>query len=287
MKTLSRPILILPAFIAICIFACGKNVEAKRSPSEVKKGGLQGGENVEIIVKKDSVGTPQGAQDSTSQIPVPQAQTASTSTTASEMPVLASSVPFSTPAKVAPVVVPAKDVPAMPTNVLGKIDDGVSAGLSGNLYDFGTTHYDKLPDFTTLVPIGKVLAKNFATMAQSQTIGFPGINDSLKGLYGIVYEGQINAIKGGDYQFMAFCDDGCKVYIDGKVALDYDGLHDGFTEKQGPIIQLGSGWHTFKLEYYQGAPNEIALAISWKTPGVNDKVIIPPEVFRRSMPLTQ
>ena len=201
------------------------------------------------------------------------------------MPVLASSVPFMAPVKATPL--PLKEIVAMPVNVLGKVDDGASAGLSGNLYDFGSTQYQKLPDFSTLTPIGKVLAKNFSTPGQSQTIGFPGINDSLKGFYGLVYEGQINMVKPGDYQFMAFCDDGCKVYVDGKVVLDYDGLHDGFTEKQGPIINFGSGWHTFKLEYYQGAPNEIALSVAWKTPGVNDKVIIPPEVFRRSMPLTQ
>ncbi len=289
MKTLSQSILILPAFIAICVLACGKNVNAEKNPAVVKKGGLQGGENVEITVKKDSVGSPQGAKDSTAQNPAPQvqpAQAASTSATASEMPVLPPSVPFIAPVKDPPVA--AKEVvAAMPVNVLGKVDDGVSAGLSGNLYDFGSTQYQKLPDFSTLTPIGKVLAKNFSTPGQSQTIGFPGINDSLKGFYGLVYEGQINMAKPGDYQFMAFCDDGCKVYVDGKVVLDYDGLHDGYTEKQGPTINFGSGWHTFKLEYYQGAPNEIALSVAWKTPGATDKVIVPPEAFRRSTSLTQ
>lgn len=167
-------------------------------------------------------------------------------------------------------------------NAFGKVDDGTSNGLVGDVYDFLGIRYEALPDFSKMTPLGKVLITQFNVGERAQELGFPGIKDNLSEFYGIVFKGQINADVSGDYKLFGACNDGCRIFIDGVKVLDFDGLHGAFPEKEGQFFNLGIGWHDFKLEYYQGDRPYIGLMISWLKPGSTMRAIIPEVAFRRA-----
>ena len=68
--------------------------------------------------------------------------------------------------------------------------------------------------------------------------------------FGIMYSGEINISKSGDYTFFLSSNDGSHLYIDDKLVIDNDGLH-GTIEKPGDI-KLSAGKHKFRLSYFQG-----------------------------------
>jgi len=118
--------------------------------------------------------------------------------------------------------------------------------------------WSKLPDFSMLKPMrqGKVA---------------DGLMDlRLSGLgehFGIVFEGRLNALKAGDYEFTMASDDGAQILIDGKTVIKHDGLHGASTRKGK--IRLAAGDHGIRVEYFAyGKPN--SLRASWSGPGFRD-----------------
>jgi hypothetical protein len=72
--------------------------------------------------------------------------------------------------------------------------------------------------------------------------GMPGSNFTVKW-------NQTSYLEAGTYRFSATVDDGIRVYVDNQIVLD--------AWRVGPAlsvygdIQLGTGWHTIRVEYFQ------------------------------------
>src|SRR2546423_1672400 len=166
------------------------------------------------------------------------------------------------------------------TSVFGN-KNFIPDGFEGKIYALpDTTH--KLPDFDTMKSIGTIYAKEFNIPMRSWTEGFPGMADRFE-WFGIEYKGYFKAKKKGQYIFRVVSDDGVKLFIDGKLLINNDGIH-GPTSKLGEI-KLDTSRHTMKLEYFQGPRTEIALQL-FSTYQTENEEIFPGSNFTLTTPVT-
>ncbi|WP_081658613.1 PA14 domain-containing protein [Sporomusa ovata] len=60
-------------------------------------------------------------------------------------------------------------------------------------------------------------------------------------------------------------DDGSRLYIDGNLAIDNDGIHSLAMEEAS--VFLNPGTHSIRVEYFQGPRYELALQLFITPPG--------------------
>ncbi|MFP6875185.1 MAG: DUF1592 domain-containing protein [Verrucomicrobiales bacterium] len=132
--------------------------------------------------------------------------------------------------------------------------------LPGGIRDLSYRVYkglwEKLPDFNTLEPVAEgKLPKGLMDISVS----------GMKEQFGLVFTGNLNAPKAGDYIFEIASDDGARILIDGKKAVEHDGLH-GAQLKKG-TLKLEPGEHALRVEYFgYGQPN--SFRAGWGGPGM-------------------
>ena len=131
-------------------------------------------------------------------------------------------------------------------------------GLAYRYYEApGGQPWEKLPDFTQLKParLGYV-KKPDDTVVQGR-----------QDLYGLRYDGWIHAPRTGLYVFELGTCDGGRMWIDGDLVADNDGLH-GTAVRQYPRA-LQEGLHRFELRYFRGAKKYLAekVLFRWEGPG--------------------
>lgn len=112
-----------------------------------------------------------------------------------------------------------------------------SGGLQYSYYEGSWT---SLPDFQALKPISNGRTGPDFTLDQ-----FPRTND-----FGLILKGFFKAEQTGHYVFAMDSDDGSRLFIDGKMILEHDGLH-GTGNIQSYILPLEEGFHPVRLEYFQ------------------------------------
>lgn len=144
--------------------------------------------------------------------------------------------------------------------------------LLGTLYALpqGTA---KLPNFSKLTPVGTLYVDSLNVPARKFTQGFPGITNRFE-WFGIVYEGRFTLEKGGNYSFRLHSDDGSRLWIDGKVLIDNDGIHP--PQSKSAAVFLAPGEHTLWVEYFQGPRESIALSLYATYPGETEERIFSP-----------
>jgi len=137
----------------------------------------------------------------------------------------------------------------------------------GSVYEMDTTDKTtaKLENISW-IPIGDEFFSNeinVPTRAFSE--GFPGITDRFE-WFSVVYEGAIVPPASGTYTFKLLCDDGARLYIDGDVVVEGDGIHVPLTYEGGVYLDEGEVYD-FVLEYFQGPRFHIALVLEVQIPG--------------------
>ncbi|HEY2720234.1 MAG TPA: PA14 domain-containing protein [Chitinophagaceae bacterium] len=155
----------------------------------------------------------------------------------------------------------------------------VSDGLAGSIYllKSGTT---ALPDFDTMHARGTIYTREINIPDRSWTQGFPGVTDRFE-WFAIDYHGSFKAKKAGQYIFRLTSDDGSKLFIDGKLLIDNDGLHS-LNSKTGEM-DLDEESHAIRLEYFQGPRTQLALQLFVKV-GDQPEQIFPGNGFTLTTP---
>ncbi|MBA2115557.1 DUF7133 domain-containing protein [Bremerella alba] len=74
----------------------------------------------------------------------------------------------------------------------------------------------------------------------------------------------------GDYKFYIVSDDGSRLYINGKMLINNDGLH-GMSEKSGKVT-LTAGPHEIVVTYFDNGGGD-GLRVMWEAPGIKKQVI--------------
>lgn len=80
----------------------------------------------------------------------------------------------------------------------------------------------------------------------------------------------------GEYTFFTATDDGSRLYINGQLVVNNDGLH-GMSEKSGRV-SLSAGLHEITVTYFENGGGD-GFRISWAGPGI-EKQQIPDSVLR-------
>jgi hypothetical protein len=88
--------------------------------------------------------------------------------------------------------------------------------------------------------------------------GFPGVSERTE-WFSIEYTGKFRVQAGDYYTFRLLSDDGALLYIDGYLIVDNDGQHPP-ASKTG-TVPLAAGYHEFRVRYYQGPADRLALQL--------------------------
>ena len=157
--------------------------------------------------------------------------------------------------------------------------DWTSNGLEGKIYLL-PEETQNLPDFDTMKSIGKIYTNEINIPNRSWTEGFPGITNRFE-WFGIEYKGSFKVRKAGHYNFTLSSDDGSKLFIDGKLIIDNDGLHSQ-AAKSGEI-DLDNSTHSIRIQYFQGPRTEIGLQL-FVTASSDEQEVFPGKNFKLYTP---
>ena len=116
----------------------------------------------------------------------------------------------------------------------------------------------KLPNFSTLKPVGVIYTPYLCVPPRSFDEGFPGVTDRFE-WFAIDYTGRFWISVPGTYRFALASDDGSILYIDGKRVIQNDKQHP-VIEKAGKV-KLKSGVHMIRVSYFQGPRFQVALVL--------------------------
>ncbi len=128
----------------------------------------------------------------------------------------------------------------------------ITPGINFSYYE---GQWDALPDFSSLTPV------------------VSGINDSISlnvaqgnENFAFVFSGYIAIPLDGMYTFYVASDEGSRLFIDGHLIVDNDGLHLE-TEVSGGAC-LYEGFHEIKVEYFEKTGEE-KLSVTFEGPGIS------------------
>ncbi len=123
-----------------------------------------------------------------------------------------------------------------------------SADFDYEVYDGS---FDELPVFSGLTPIATGQSSTISLGVTSQTDTFA-----------LVFTNTLNAPTTGEYEFFTNSDDGSRLYIDGSLVVDNDGLH-GARVRTGATT-LTAGTHTLRVEFFEKTGGQV-LEVGYKT----------------------
>ncbi len=139
------------------------------------------------------------------------------------------------------------------------------------------TNTNKLPDFSKITKLTKVCMDQYNVAARNWTSGFPGVSGLFE-WFALRTTTNLVIPTGGSYALKLNSDDGAKLYIDGNLVINNDGLHaPAWVET---TLNLTAGTHTLMLDYFQGPREQIALELFWKVPGSTAYVYVPKSSFK-------
>ena len=122
--------------------------------------------------------------------------------------------------------------------------------------------WKKIPDWNKIEPTGTdhVPSGKFDLSCSKE-----------KDNFGLVFRGNIEAPKSGDYIFTLSSDDGSRLLIVRKVVVDLDGIH-GVTSKSGKV-KLEKGLHHIEVQYFEASGGE-ELYVGWRLPGAKKETAL-------------
>jgi hypothetical protein len=127
----------------------------------------------------------------------------------------------------------------------------VPAPLSLSMKEY-TGDWDRLPDFDQLTPAGPITSITSIT----------SVTSSSKEYVARLYEGTFTVPGDAVYVFGLTSDDGSRLWIDGELVVDNDGLH-GSVLKRGSIA-LQKGLHRIKVGWFNKTGGH-QLDLSWRS----------------------
>lgn len=139
----------------------------------------------------------------------------------------------------------------------------VPGGLLGVIYYISPLS-KVLPDFQWLNPLGVIYTSTLNVTPRGFREGFPGVTDRYE-WFAIDYSGRFWIETPGLYRFELTSDDGSRLYIDGRVVVNNDGIHP--PEARIAALPLDGGIHRIRVSYFQGPRDQVALVLRVAGPG--------------------
>jgi uncharacterized membrane protein YgcG len=130
---------------------------------------------------------------------------------------------------------------------------GGSGGQGALQYAVYEGDWNALPDFTGMTPVRTGTTSQLDVSVRTRDDQF-----------GIVFWGYLVIPETGDWTFYLKSDDGSRLWIDGQLLVDNDGLHA--TQERSGTRSLTAGAHSFRVEYFEKGGEQF-LEVGWVTPG--------------------
>lgn len=127
-------------------------------------------------------------------------------------------------------------------------------------YAYYEGEWDVLPNFESLTPFKTGSINNFDLTPRI-------LNDR----FAFTFDGKISIPTAGSYNFYTSSDDGSNLYINGVQVVFNDGLHG--KEKRGGNIELTSGIHNIRVDYFEKTGAGEVLEVRYQGPGVPEQFI--------------
>jgi hypothetical protein len=159
--------------------------------------------------------------------------------------------------------------PALPAPKDADGERGALLGKAGVHYELYANHREaKLPDFERLKPTRRGI---HATINEK-------IPRLPKGHIALRFRATLVVPRDGSYEFYLRSDDGSRLYVNGRLLINHDGIHAA-SEKQGRIA-LRKGGVPIQVEYFDfGGLRQLAL--DWMGSGI-PRQTIPPKAFNQA-----
>jgi hypothetical protein len=136
--------------------------------------------------------------------------------------------------------------------------------LEGKIYCL-IENTESLPNFASMTPLaGSIYTTALDIEQRNFEEGFPGITDRIE-WFALAYTGKFGIHQAGQYTFALNSDDGSRLYIDGNLVVNNDGIHPPSMEEASVFMPTGN--HTIRVEYFQGPRYDIALQLFITPPG--------------------
>jgi hypothetical protein len=136
-------------------------------------------------------------------------------------------------------------------------------GLQAKYYETATA-WTQLPNFAALAPTATSVVQTISTApagARANNYGLEFVG---------FFEAGHTMPDTNTYSFSLTSDDGSRLLIDGVTVIDNDFVHGPQTETK--TVRLAAGFHTFKVQYFQGASTG-TLSLRYTPPGGSDSSI--------------
>lgn len=144
---------------------------------------------------------------------------------------------------------------------------GAKAATNGlNYAYYEESNMSQLPDFSALTPVKTGTVANFDLSDRDR-------NDD----FAFMFTGYIDIASAGQYTFYTSSDDGSKLYIDGAMVVDNDGLHSN-REESGSLT-LTEGYHEIKVTFFERGGQEV-LQVKYEGPGAVKQLIPNNRLFK-------
>ena len=159
-------------------------------------------------------------------------------------------------------------------------EEHIGDGFRGKVY-FLPEGTSSLPeDFGKLEPEGVIYTDTLNVSPRAFDKGFPGVTDRFE-WFAIEYKTRFHALRSGEYTFRINSDDGTKLFIDGELVIENDGIHP--PRSRDTKVELTGGAHEMVVQYFQGPRNRIALELFY-APAKGEEAIFPGTDFTLSTP---
>jgi len=158
-----------------------------------------------------------------------------------------------------------KDQPVPGDAIL--LEDVLKPGLVGQYWNVGR-EMKKFPEDSVRETPSPVRIDGVINFDTKEGRGFGDL--PWKEQFAAVWTGMIRVPKDGEIAFYLKSHDGSKLYLDGTLFLDHDGIHP-FKESVGKTVWLKKGDHEIRVEYYQNG-TEGRCILSWQPDDVKEAI---------------
>lgn len=140
-------------------------------------------------------------------------------------------------------------------------------GLLAEFFDY-TTALSLIPDLTGRVP--EVSRTDAQIAYASVSTAWSGLPTSMAETFASRHSGWLKVDTTGSYTLFVNSDDGSRVYLDGALLIDNDGLH-GMREYSATLT-LAAGYHPLRVEFFENGGGA-GLQFSWSGPGITKQLV--------------
>lgn len=137
---------------------------------------------------------------------------------------------------------------------------------------------DSLAALNDRKPVKRVCLSQLDITPRSFREGFPGLDDLIE-WFGLDIRFTVRIAEAGTWEMALVSDDGAILSIDGVDVIDNDGVHGA--QAHLARVRLAAGVRNFRMRYFQGPREHIALVLVWKRPGEKDFNYIPASLMGR------